>query len=223
MLQGMQAAFVLYPSVTALDIVGPFQVLSSLPDVECVFVAERAGPVVDDTGALTMRAEAGLADVDAPDLVVVPGSSGAPLPTATDPLVEWLRAVHPSTSWTTSVCSGSLFLGAAGILDGLPATSHWGVLELLRSFGAEPTSERVVFASDRIVTAAGVSSGIDMALALVERAWDRQTAEAVQLLIEYDPQPTVDAGSPAKASDDTMQQATVLLTRKIEIGARHAS
>lgn len=217
----MDAAFVLYPSFTVLDIVGPFQVLSSVPDVECQFVAESAGSIVDHTGTLSLVAERSLAEVDHPDLVVMPGNAGAPLPTATDPLVEWLRTVHASTLWTTSVCSGSLYLGAAGILDGQRATSHWAVLELLRSFGAEPTPERVVF-GDRVATAAGVSSGIDMALALLERLWGRPTAEAVQLLIEYDPQPPVDAGSPAKASPDTMAYATELLTRLVQAGAAHA-
>jgi transcriptional regulator GlxA family with amidase domain len=214
----MDAAFVLYPSFTALDIVGPFQVLSLVPDVECVFVAESPGPVVDHTGTLTMVAERGLAEVARPDLVVVPGNAGAPMPAATDPLVEWLRAVHPTTQWTTSVCSGSLYLGAAGILEGLVATSHWAVLELLAGFGADPTSERVVFA-DRVVTAAGVSSGIDMGLALVERVWDRRMAEAVQLVIEYDPQPPVAAGSPAKASPEVRGDATELLTRAVRVGA----
>jgi transcriptional regulator GlxA family with amidase domain len=219
---GMDAVFVIYPAFTALDIVGPFQVFSSVPDIECVFVAEQPRMVVDHTGMLTMRAEASLAEVDSPDLVVVPGNAGVPVPTATDPLAEWLRAVHPTTRWTTSVCTGSLYLGAAGILDGLPATTHWAMLDFLRGFGAEPTVERVVFA-DRVVTSAGVSSGIDMALALVERAWDRQTAEAVQLAIEYDPQPPVDAGAPAKASADATQQASGLLARMIEQGAAQAS
>lgn len=209
----MDAVFVLYPTFTALDIVGPFQVLSSIPDVECTFVAASPGPIVDHTRTLTMVAERSLSDADSPDLVVVPG--GAALPAADDPLVPWLRDVHGSTQWTTSVCSGSLYLGAAGLLTGERATSHWAVLEMLREYGATPTSERVVF-GDRIVTAAGVSSGIDMGLALVERVWGKPLAEAVQLFIEYDPQPTVDAGSPAKASPETMSQATDLLTHMLQ-------
>lgn len=196
----MQIALALYPGFTALDIIGPFQTFADVPGLECVFVAAEAGPVTDHTGRLQMVAAESFATVTAPEVVVVPG--GMVLPAGDDdPVVQWLRAVHPTTTWTTSVCTGSLFLGAAGILDGLDATSHWTAYEILAGYGAHPTGQRVV-ERGKVITAAGVSAGIDMGLTLVAKLAGDDLARAIQLAIEYDPQPPFDAGSPEKAGPD---------------------
>ncbi len=194
----MQIALALYPQFTALDIVGPFQTLGDLPDVECVFVAEQAGPVIDHTGKLALVAAASFDEITAPDVIVVPGGLADATATTDDPVVRWIRAVHPTTTWTTSVCTGSIFLALAGVLDGVEATSHWSALDRLRALGAVPTEERVV-ERGKIFTAAGVSSGIDMGLTLVAKMFGDEVAQAIQLAIEYDPQPPFDAGSPRTA------------------------
>jgi transcriptional regulator GlxA family with amidase domain len=194
----MQAAFVLYERFTALDIVGPFQTLADVPGVDACFVAERVGPVRDHTGRLSLVATASFDDVTAPDIVVVPGGVADRDATADDPVVRWLRRVHPTTTWTTSVCTGSIFLGLAGIVDGLDATCHWGAMDRLAALGAKPTGRRVV-RQGKVITAAGVSSGIDMGLTLVAAIFGDDMARAIQLAIEYDPQPPFDAGSPEKA------------------------
>ncbi|MFF4978920.1 DJ-1/PfpI family protein [Streptomyces sp. NPDC001046] len=194
----MQIAIALYEGFTALDAVGPYETLGRLPGAETVFVAEEAGPVRSDTGSLALVADRPLADVPRPDIVVVPGGPG-PLPLAPDgPLAGWLRAADATSTWTTSVCTGSLLLAAAGLLRGRRATSHWLALEELRRHGAEPTGERVV-TDGKYVTAAGVSAGIDMGLTLLGRIAGDDHARIVQLATEYDPQPPYDAGSPEKA------------------------
>jgi transcriptional regulator GlxA family with amidase domain len=192
----VQIAFALYPSFTMLDIVGPFQVLVDVPGHESAFVAAEAGPVVDHTGRATLIATESFADVPAPDVVVVPGGLGDT--ELQVELIEWLRAVHPTTTWTTSVCTGAIYLAAAGILEGLDATTHWVREPALERLGAHYTTQRVV-ERGKVVTAAGVSSGIDMALVLLDRMYGPETAQMVQLAIEYDPQPPFDTGSPAKA------------------------
>ncbi|GAA2079472.1 DJ-1/PfpI family protein [Streptomyces albiaxialis] len=199
----MQIAILLYEGFTALDAIGPYQTLSPLPDAETVFVAERPGPVRDDNGTLTMGATASYADVPAPGIVVVPGGPEPDLENG--PLLEWLRAADATSVWTVSVCTGSLLLGAAGLLRGRRATSHWLALDQLRTFGAEPTGERVVF-DEKYVTAAGVSSGIDMGLALAGRIAGDAFAQGVQLMIEYDPVPPYDAGSPEKAPAEVVRK-----------------
>jgi transcriptional regulator GlxA family with amidase domain len=192
----MQFALALYPKFTMLDIVGPFQVLADVPGNEVVFVAAEAGPVVDHTGKATLIATKSFAEVPRPDVVVVPGGLGD---TELQPeLVEWLRRVHPTTTWTTSVCTGAVYLAAAGILDGLDATTHWARKRALEQLGAHYTEQRVV-QRGKVITAAGVSSGIDMALVLLDRTAGPDTAQMIQLAIEYDPQPPFDAGSPSKA------------------------
>ncbi|OYP14142.1 glutamine amidotransferase [Streptomyces sp. FBKL.4005] len=194
----MQIAVVLYDRFTALDAVGPYETLGRLPDSETVFVAERTGPVRTDTGSLALVADRTLADVPSPDIVVVPGGPGQ-LPHMENPaLLDWLRAADATSTWTTSVCTGSLLLAAAGLLRGRRATCHWLALDHLRGFGAEPTGDRVVV-DGKYVTAAGVSSGIDMGLTLLGTIAGDEHAQAVQLLTEYDPQPPYDAGSPEKA------------------------
>jgi transcriptional regulator GlxA family with amidase domain len=194
----MNIAIVLYDRFTALDAIGPYEVLSRLPGASLSFAAAEAGPVRSDNGMLTLVAERSLQELETPDIVLVPGGPGEVAARAGGPALDWLRAVDATTTWTTSVCTGSLVLAAAGLLEGRRATSHWLALEELRALGAEPVPERVVF-DGKYVTAAGVSAGIDMALTLAERVAGREVAEAIQLGIEYDPQPPFQSGSPATA------------------------
>jgi transcriptional regulator GlxA family with amidase domain len=193
----LQAAIVLFPKVTALDAVGPYEVLQRIPALDVTFVAAQRGEVRTDNGMLGLTADAALTDMPRPDVVIMPGGIGTrPLQTNNE-LLDWLRSAHAGTKFTTSVCTGSLVLGAAGLLTGLTATAHWATYDELAAHGAEPVAERVVEHLDkRIITAAGVSAGIDMALRLVELLIDRTAAEAAQLMIEYDPKPPVDTGSP---------------------------
>jgi len=184
----MDIAIPIYDDFTALDAVGPYEVLSRLPGARVRFLSAEPGPVRTDNGMLTLLAEDALADVPAPEVLVVPGGVSASH-FARDPVyVDWIRAAHETAEWTTSVCSGALLLGAAGILDGLKATTHWLDYEELASFGALPVPTRVV-EQGRIITSAGVSSGIDMALTLAARIAGDDVAKAIQLGIEYDPQP----------------------------------
>ncbi|MFD7693844.1 DJ-1/PfpI family protein [Streptomyces sp. NPDC059805] len=194
----MQIAMVLYDRFTALDVVGPYEALSRLPDARVDFVAQQAGPVRADTGFLTLTAGKALADVPHPDVVLVPGGPGTFTQIENETLLDWLRTADATTAWTTSVCAGSLLLAAAGLLRDRRAASHWLTLDFLPQYGAEPTADRVV-TDGKYVTAAGVSAGIDMALTLVGRIAGDEHAQAVQLLTEYDPQPPYDAGSPLKA------------------------
>ncbi|MGW6907131.1 DJ-1/PfpI family protein [Streptomyces sp. NPDC054940] len=194
----MQIAVVLFERFTALDAVGPYETLGRLPDAQTVFVAERTGPVRTDTGALALTADRTLADVPSPDIVIVPGGPGQASQMENGTLLQWLRSADAGSSWTTSVCTGSLLLAAAGLLRGRRATSHWLALDNLKRFGVEPTGERVVI-DGKYVTAAGVSSGIDMGLTLLGRIAGDEYAQTVQLATEYDPQPPYDAGSPQKA------------------------
>ncbi|WP_393062765.1 DJ-1/PfpI family protein [Streptomyces sp. LN549] len=194
----MQIAILLFDRFTALDAVGPYEILSRAPGAETVFVAESAGAVRNDSGSLALVADRTLDEVPAPDLVIVPGGPGQSAEMDNGSLLGWLRRADATSTWTTSVCTGSLLLAAAGILKGRRATSHWLALEQLKEYGAEPTGERVV-TDGKYVTAAGVSSGIDMGLTLLGRIAGDEYAQAVQLLTEYDPQPPYDAGSPAKA------------------------
>jgi transcriptional regulator GlxA family with amidase domain len=203
----MEVAFVLYPHFTMLDLVGPFQVLGDLPDCEIRFVASSPGQIVDHTGHTGLLGSS-LDEVPRPDVVVVPGGFGD---TELDrEVVRWLRRVHETTTWTTSVCTGSIYLAAAGILSGLDATTHWARKERLEQLGAHYVPQRVV-ERGKIITAAGVSSGIDMGLVLVERIFGRERGELIQLAIEYDPQPPFDAGSPDKAPKDIVDVARALL------------
>jgi putative intracellular protease/amidase len=194
----MRTAYLLYDGFTALDVSGPHEVLASVPGAESVLVAERAGPVSSDKGAMAIVAQRSLEEVQEADVVVVPGGFGTRGLLDHEPLLSWLRRVHETTSWTASVCTGSLLLAAAGLLDGAPATTHWLARETLESLGARATPDRVV-EHGKLITAAGVSSGIDMALRLVQLMHGQEVAQAVQLGLEYDPAPPVDAGAPEKA------------------------
>jgi transcriptional regulator GlxA family with amidase domain len=194
----MNIAILIYDRFAAMDAVGPYEVLSRLPDSTVTFVAPEAGPVRTDTGVLGLVADASLAELSAPDIVLVSGGPGQAALMQDGPVHEWLRAAHVGSTWTTSVCTGSLILAAAGLLDGKRATSNWLALAELRGMGVEVVPERVVF-DGKLVTAAGVTAGIDMALLLVQRIAGDELAQAIQLGIEYDPQPPFDAGSPEKA------------------------
>jgi transcriptional regulator GlxA family with amidase domain len=194
----MHVAIPLYPKFTALDAVGPYTVFAFAPGWRVTFVAAEPGPVTDDVGTLTLRATAAYGELPSPDIVLVPGGAGTVEAIGDRALLDWIAAAHPHARWTTSVCSGSFLLGAAGLLRGRRATTHWGWLDQLAGVGAVPVSERIVRDGD-IVTAAGVSAGIDMALTLLGDTVDERTAQAVQLAIEYDPQPPYDTGSPHKA------------------------
>ena len=200
----MQVAIGLYQGVTALDFVGPYQVLSNRPDTEVVLCAAEAGVVSDDNDILHLNVDRTFADVPSPDVLLVPGGFVTRRMAAEGhPIVDWVRTAHPTTTWTTSVCTGALILGAAGVLDGLPATTHWGAYDALASYGARPTEQRVVEAG-KVLTGAGVSAGIDLALALVGRIDGPDLAEAIQLGIEYDPQPPFDSGAPSKARPEIL-------------------
>ena len=204
----MKIALVLYPGFTALDIIGPFQVLAGVPGHDAVFVAADAGPVTDDTGRCTLIASASFAELTAPEVVVIGGSLFDEDPD--EDVVHWLRRVHPATTWTTSVCTGSIYLAAAGILDGREATTHWARAGQLESRGGRYTEQRVV-ERGKVITAAGVSAGIDMALTLLARMYGPQLAQMVQLGIEYDPHPPYDTGSPSKAPAEMVDSVRSLL------------
>jgi transcriptional regulator GlxA family with amidase domain len=204
----MQIAIPLFPRFTALDAVGPYEVLQRIPSMDVVFVGHQRGEVRTENGMLGVTCDATFAEVAAPDVVVIPGGIGTRALVHDEAIGGWLRAVHPGTAFTTSVCTGALLLAGAGLLDGLNATTHWSAVDQLNQLGARYVPERVVeHLPQRIITAAGVSSGIDMALRLVELLVDRVAAQAAQLLIEYDPQPPFDSGALAKADEATKARA----------------
>lgn len=194
----MQIAIPLFDRFTALDAVGPYEVLSRIPDATVTFVAAEPGPKSADSRMLTLTAEASLVDVPEPEVVVVPGGPGTRDLMTDAEILGWIRHAHAQSQWTTSVCTGSLLLAAAGTLDGLDATTHWLELETLRHYGAHPVEKRVV-EQGKVITSAGVSSGIDMALTLADRIAGTDVAQAIQLGIEYDPEPPFDAGSTRSA------------------------
>ncbi|HET7590865.1 MAG TPA: DJ-1/PfpI family protein [Solirubrobacterales bacterium] len=200
----MEIALLLYDGLAPLDAVGPYEVMRNVPGWQVRTVAKRNGEVRSEDGSLALLADHSLAEVTAPDLLLVPGGAGNRPLLKDEELLEWLRAVDRSTRWTTSVCTGSLLLGAAGLLAGRRATTNWLALEELRGFGAEPVGGRFV-EDGKVVTAAGVTAGIDMALHLVAREAGPEVAQAVQLGIEYDPDPPFDSGSPAKAPAEIVE------------------
>ncbi len=201
----MQIAILLFDRLTVLDAVGPYEVLSRLPGAEVRFVAKGPGRKVAANGPASLFADFGLADVPRPEIVVVPGGPGEEAVRGDPEVIDWLEAAHRTSQWTSSVCTGSLVLAAAGILQGVRATSHWLAMETLRKLGAIPVAERVVI-EGKIVTAAGVSAGIDMALALAARVAGEREAQAIQLAIEYDPQPPFRTGSPSSAPEDIVAE-----------------
>ena len=202
----MQVAIVLYPGFTSLDVIGPYEVLGRLPDTEVVFVAERPGLVVNDLRSLSINVVAGFADVPNPDVVLIGGGPGQMEQMSDGKLHEWLREVDRTSTWTASACTGSLILAAAGLLEGRRATTHWGGLDHLTQFGVTPSKERVVI-DGHYATAAGVSAGIDMALTLAGLIAGDDVAQAVQLIIEYAPEPPYNAGSPDSAPAEIVELA----------------
>jgi len=201
----MDIAILLFPNVNALDAVGPYEVLRHVPDARIRFVAPEPGPQPTEDGALALVADASFDDVPAAEVLVVPGGRGEVEIRANERALEWIRAIDAGSTWTTSVCTGSLILAKAGLLTGKRATSHWTALEELRALGADPTEERVVV-QGKVVTAAGVSSGIDMALWLAAQLTSEVQAKAIQLGIEYDPQPPFDSGSTGKAHPELVER-----------------
>jgi transcriptional regulator GlxA family with amidase domain len=216
----MKIAYVLYPDFTALDLVGPYEVISRWPDAEVHFLARSLDPVRCDRG-LTVIPTATPETLPAPDLIVVPGSQN-PVPVLSDTvLVDWLRQAAPGCQWTASVCTGAGLYAVAGLLEGKATTTHWGFRDNLRAMGIEVVGDRVVWHGNH-VSGAGVSAGIDMALSLTERVHGRELAESLQLVIEYDPQPPFESGSPTKADASTLRLAFRLLLgdRPLRVAAR---
>jgi putative intracellular protease/amidase len=211
----MEIAIPIYDRFTALDAVGPYEVLSRLPDARVAFIAKEAGTYKTDNGMLSIVAEATLDDMPRPEVVMVPGGMGTRALMSDEPTLDWIRTAHETSMYTTSVCTGSLLLGAAGVLDGLDATTHWLELETLDKLGACSVSKRVV-EQGKVITAAGVSSGIDMALLLASRIAGDEFAQGIQLLIEYDPQPPFDAGSRDKAPPETVQLIETMARQHLE-------
>jgi transcriptional regulator GlxA family with amidase domain len=208
-----QIAIVVYPGFTALDFIGPYEVLRWLPDAEIRFVWHEPGPITADSGVLVIGATHSFAETPSPDVILVPGGMTTVAHARDETLLDWVRTAHRSATWTASVCSGSVILAAAGLLDGKRATSHWMALPILKTLGAIPVGdERVVHEGD-IVTSAGVSAGIDLALWLAARIGGDDRAKAIQLSMEYDPEPPFDSGHMAKASAKTKAAATALLAR----------
>lgn len=209
-----QIAIVLYPGLTALDALGPYEVLKMLPDTEIRFVAHEPGPITSDRGVLTIGATHSFDETPAPYLLLIPGSeANTATAMADDKLIAWIKKAHQSSTWTTSVCSGALVLAAAGLLAGLPATTHWAAQSQLPRFGATPMRNERMVRVGKIWTAAGVSAGIDLAFALFAEIAGQEDTEIAQLILEYDPQPPFHAGHPSKASDIVRRKAKAEMAR----------
>jgi putative intracellular protease/amidase len=208
----MQIAALVFDALTPLDIVGPVEVLARLPGVDVVIVGRERGLVRDPRTHWALEAEAGYAEVTRPDVLVIPGGAGVRPLCADEPTLDWVRRAHQTATWTTSVCTGSLLLGAAGLLRGLVATTHWASRDQLEQYGARYVEERVV-TQGKIITSAGVSSGIDMALALAARIAGDDIARGVQLSIEYDPRPPFDCGAASKAGSAVVDRAREIMRR----------
>jgi len=206
-------ACLVFEGITALDIIGPYEVLARLPGAEVRFVAKEQGAIRTDNQVLGIVADHAIADMKSADVLVVPGGFATVNLEKDEGLLEWIRAIDATSTWTTSVCTGSMLLAAAGLLEGKQATTHWASLERLREYGAIPTSERVV-EQGKYVTAAGVSSGIDMALTLAGMIAGDDVARAIQLSIEYDPQPPFDSGSVAKAPKAVLDLVLAALAQR---------
>jgi len=212
----VQIAIGLYPGFTALDAIGPYAVFTNVPGADVVVCADRKGPLSDESDLLHFDLVHTFDEVPAPDILLVPGGLiTRRIAAEGGPVVDWIRAAHETTTYTTSVCTGALLLGAAGVLDGLPATTHWVAYDHLRSYGAQPTEQRVVI-EGKVATAAGVSAGIDLALTLVDRLHGAEIAQAVQLGIEYDPQPPHDTGAPSKAPAEIRDLVSTVLAEAEE-------
>ncbi|MBB2989545.1 putative intracellular protease/amidase [Mycolicibacterium iranicum] len=212
----MQIAIMLYPGFTALDFIGPYESLRWLPDAEVRFVWHEPGPIAADSQVLLIGATHSFDETPSPDIILIPGGFATMEHARDQKVLEWVRRAHETSTWTTSVCSGSVILAAAGVLDGKRATSHWAALPVLKTLGAQPVGdERIVEADAKTVTAAGVSAGIDLGLWLAGRIVGEAKAKAIQLSIEYDPQPPFDSGHMSKATPSTKALATALMGREM--------
>lgn len=211
----LEIVFLFYDKMTALDAIGPHEVLFRLPGVKVKRAAIQAGPVHTESAGLILTAEYALSEISKADLLLIPGSGHATTLRDHPETLAWIRAIHKTTKWTTSVCTGSLILGAAGLLKNIRATSHWAILDRLPFFEAIPIQERVV-TDGKIMTAAGVSAGIDMALTLAAKLYGSSIAQSLQLGIEYDPNPPFDAGSPKKASPEILKNLHARLMATFE-------
>lgn len=209
----MQIAIVLYPGFTALDFIGPYETLRWLPDTEVRFVWHEPGPITADSGVLIVGATHSFDETPSPEVILVPGGPTTVEHARDEKLLDWVRRAHATATWTTSVCSGSLVLGAAGLLTGRRATGHWLALPALKAFGAKVIGDERIVHSGDVVTCAGVSAGIDLGLWLAGRIGGDDRAKAIQLAVEYDPQPPFDSGHLSKATAKTKASATALLAR----------
>lgn len=211
----MQIAVVLYPGFTALDFIGPYEVLRNLPDTEVRFLWHEPGPITADSGVLVVGATHSFAETPSPDLILIPGGMTTFEHARDEKLLDWVRRAHESTTWTASVCSGSVILAAAGLLDGKRATSHWAAVPLLKTFGVTPVGDERIVQEGKIVTCAGVSAGIDLGVWLTGQIAGEAKAKAIQLVIEYDPQPPFDSGHVSKASTATKAAATAMMSKDL--------
>jgi transcriptional regulator GlxA family with amidase domain len=211
----MQIAIVLYPGFTALDFIGPYEVLRNLPDAEVRFVWHEPGPIAADSGVLLVGATHSFDETPSPDVVLVPGGMSTFEHARDEKVLEWVRRADETSTWTTSVCSGSAILAAAGLLKGKRATSHWSVVPMLKPFGVIPVGNERIVSEGKLVTCAGVSAGLDMALWLAGQIAGEPAAKAIQLVIEYDPQPPFDSGHFSKASVATKALATTALSKEL--------
>ena len=210
----MDIAIYIYNGLTALDAIGPYEVLSRLPNASVKFVAKEKGVIVSDTHFLKLVAEYDITEIDKADILLIPGSVVGFIREAKDTnLLSWINKINKTTTWTTSVCSGSIILAAAGLLKNKKATSHWGVTHLLKEYGSIPTSERYI-QEGKIITAQGVSAGIDMSLYLVSQIIGDEKAKAYQLFIEYDPKPPFNSGNINKADNPTIELAKKILSKE---------
>jgi transcriptional regulator GlxA family with amidase domain len=209
----MQIAIVLYPGFTALDFIGPYEVLRNLPDADVRFVWHESGPIAADSGVLVVGATHSLDETPSPDILLVPGGMTTMEHARDEKLLDWVRRVDQTTTWTASVCSGSVILAAAGLLEGKRATSHWMAVPMLKAFGANPVGDERIVHEGKTVTCAGVSAGLDMAMWLAAQIVGEAKAKAIQLVIEYDPQPPFDSGHMSKASAATKAAATAMLSK----------
>ncbi len=210
-----QIAIVVYPGFTALDFIGPYEVLRWLPDAEVRFVWHEPGPITADSGVLVIGATHSFAETLSPDVILVPGGMTTVEHARDEALLDWVRSAHRTATWTTSVCSGSIILAAAGLLNGKRATSHWMALPILKTLGVNAVGDERVVHEGRIVTSAGVSAGIDLALWLAGQIGGDDRAKVIQLSMEYDPQPPFDCGHMSKASTKQKAAATALMAREI--------
>ncbi|WP_102144199.1 DJ-1/PfpI family protein [Mycobacterium hubeiense] len=211
----MQIAIVVYPGFTALDFIGPYEVLRWLPDAEVSFVWHEPGPITADSGVLVVGATHSFDETPSPGVILVPGGMTTMEHARDEKVLDWLRRAHETATWTASVCSGSVILAAAGLLEGKRATSHWAALSALKALGVKPVGdERIVHEGD-VVTCAGVSAGIDLGLWLAGQIAGEGRAKAIQLSMEYDPQPPFDSGHMSKASASTKATATALMSKDL--------